>query len=180
MENRGMLVAADTNERRLSRGRQRLRRAGAENYHKVTLTGEANDPFFAQHKDHFDRALVDVPCSGTGAWGVNPENKWKHDYGQVLERLVVLQAEILANTAKLVKPGGRLVYATCSLLDVENDGAVARFLKQFGHFEVVPAQSVWEKVLPGVAWPCAQPEYLKLLPSHHTGGFFAAVLERKA
>jgi 16S rRNA (cytosine967-C5)-methyltransferase len=56
--------------------------------------------------------LVDVPCSGTGAWGANPENKWKHDYGEVLERLVVIQGDILARTAPVVKPGGRLVYAS--------------------------------------------------------------------
>ncbi len=180
MENRGKLVATDTSQRRLQRAKKRMARAGANNYHSIVLTGEADDPFFAENVDHFDRVLLDVPCTGTGSWGDNPENKWKHDYGAVIERLVLLQGQILISAAKVVRPGGRIVYATCSMLDVENDGAVARFIAASqGRFQVIPARQVWEKMLPNVAWPCSGSDYLKLLPSQGVGGYFAAVLERK-
>ncbi len=113
-----------------------------------------------QHKDNFGRAFVDVPCSDTGAWGVNPENKWNHDYGQVLEWLVAVQGDIFARTAPLVKPEA----GSCSPPGFGNRQHHSSLLAAIREFRMIPAKSVWDKVLRGVARPCAQPDFLKLLP----------------
>jgi 16S rRNA (cytosine967-C5)-methyltransferase len=176
MANRGHLVAADSNAKRLARAKLRFKRAGVENAERITLTGTDEDPFIKRRATQFDRVLVDAPCSGTGAWRRHPETKWKGDHG--LDRLTALQAAILARAARMVKRGGRLTYATCSLLPVENEAQAAAFLAAHKNFKAVPAASVWGSVLP-VPWPCDQLDYLKLTPARHgTDGFFAAVFER--
>lgn len=178
MKNKGHLVASDTNPKRLTRARLRFKRAGAENAERIQLTGRDDDPFLKRRANWFDRVLVDAPCSGTGAWRRHPEMKWKSGHG--LERLVSLQKSILARAAKLTKRGGRLVYATCSVVPDENERQVDAFLKDHSNFKLVPASDVWSgsQTLP---WPCAQTQYLKLTPAQHgTDGFFAAVLERTA
>lgn len=178
MENRGHLVAADVSQRRLTRAKLRLKRAGAENAERVLLTGRDDDPFLKRRTGWFDRVLVDAPCSGTGAWRRHPETKWQA--GRDLDRLTGLQDAVLARAAKLVKRGGRLVYATCSLLPQENEQRVQAFLSSNPAFRLVPASSVWAS-FSQLPWPCLAPDYLTLTPGQHgTDGFFAAVMERVA
>ena len=115
--------------------------------------------------------LVDAPCSGLGTLRRNPDLKWRQNETSVAE-LTVKQAAILDAAAKLVRPGGRVVYATCSLLTAENDA----FLASHPEFTLTPASTVLAKH--GIS---VEGDLLRLLPhQHHTDGFFAAVLDRKA
>ncbi len=174
MGNKGRVVACDVSERRLIRARQRLRRAGADNIEPKLLTSE-RDRWVNRQKCKFDRVLVDAPCSGTGAWRRHPDARWRP---VDLVALTALQDRILASAARLVKPGGRLIYATCSLLPAENDARVAAFLDTEDDFTVVPVTAVWGDAVGG---ECPSPgPYLHLTPARHgTDGFFAAVLERR-
>ncbi len=174
MKNKGHIVACDVNETRLKRCAERHRRAGLHNVETRVLASET-DRWIKRHKAGFDRVLVDAPCSGTGTWRRNPDARWRApELG--LENLVALQARILASAARLVKPGGRLVYATCSMLREENEAQVATFLAANPAFRQV---SVAEAAphLTGAT----QSGHLSLTPARHgTDGFFAAVLQRDA
>jgi 16S rRNA (cytosine967-C5)-methyltransferase len=122
-----------------------------------------------------DRVLVDAPCSGLGTLRRNPDVKWRQQPTAIAE-MQEKQASILAGAARLLKSGGRLVYATCSLLTEENDTIVEQFLASHPDFELVPMS----KVLAEQKIPLEMDQYLKMLPhKHQTDGFFAAVLERK-
>jgi len=123
-----------------------------------------------------DRVLVDAPCSGLGTLRRNPDVKWRQRPEAIAE-MQEKQASILDGAARLVKNGGRLVYATCSLLNEENDVIVEQFLATHPDFQLVPAKDV----LAEQKIPLEMDQYLKMLPhKHQTDGFFAAVLERKA
>lgn len=162
MQNRGHVVACDVNEARLKRCAERLRKAGLHNVETRLLASET-DKWVKRHKLGFDRVLIDAPCSGSGTWRRNPDARWRApELG--LAGLVALQARILASAARLVKPGGRLVYATCSVLNAENEAQVAAFLAAQPGFELVPQNGA---------------DFLSLTPLRHgTDGFFAAVLRR--
>ena len=176
MNNKGRVVACDVLDKRLKRAAERFRRAGLHNIEPHPLTSE-RDPWVKRHKRKFDRVLVDAPCSGTGTWRRNPDSRWR-PLGPGLEQLVPLQANILDSAARLVKPGGRLVYATCSLLPEENENQIAAFLETHPDFTVKPVAEVWAEENAGPV-PAEGP-YLRLSPGKHdTDGFFAAVLERK-
>ncbi len=183
MENRGTLVASDVDARRLARARVRLARSGVFNCQFQELQDSDDDPMFQDRSKHFDRVLVDAPCTGTGVLGKKPEGKWSgDDLGSELGRLVLLQNKVLARAGRLVRDGdGRLIYSTCSILNVENEGIVEKFLQEFKtEFDLVPAKSVWEKTLPGSLWPCTQNDFLKLSPGKNgMEGFFVAIFERK-
>ncbi|MFD2175041.1 RsmB/NOP family class I SAM-dependent RNA methyltransferase [Rhodobacter lacus] len=173
MGNKGRLIACDVSEGRLKRCAERARRAGLQNAEMRLLSGET-DRWVKRHKGSFDRVLVDAPCSGTGTWRRNPDARWRAPEEQGLESLVALQARILASAARLVKPGGRLVYATCALLGEENEAQVAAFLAAHPAFSVVPLSVAAPELTDS-----AHPEYLMLTPARHgTDGFFAAVLTR--
>jgi 16S rRNA (cytosine967-C5)-methyltransferase len=162
MENKGQVVACDVLGGRLKRARTRFSRAGLDNIEVRELKNE-NDEWVKRNAGKFDRVLVDAPCSGTGTWRRNPDARWKH-LGPGLEELLPLQASILKNAARLVKKGGRLVYATCSLLEEENAGQIEAFLKDHTDFEKVPQE---------------KGEFLVLSPARHgTDGFFGAVLQK--
>jgi 16S rRNA (cytosine967-C5)-methyltransferase len=123
-----------------------------------------------------DRVLVDAPCSGMGTLRRNPDVKWRQQAEGIAE-LTEKQASILDGASRLVKFGGRLVYATCSLLDEENGAIVEAFLASHPDFALVPMH----QVLAEQRIPLEMGDYLKMLPHKHgTDGFFAAVLERKA
>ena len=172
MENRGHIVACDVSAPRLEAAVKRLRRAGAHNVERHRI--EPGDKWAKRRAGTFDRVLVDAPCTGTGTWRRNPDARLRLAE-QDLTELVPKQAEILALAARLVRKGGRLVYATCSLLAEENDMQVQAFLIGHPGFAVVPLEKAW--TLPG-APPCPGP-YLTLTPrQHNTDGFFGAVLER--
>lgn len=175
MKNKGRVIACDVLDRRLQRAAERFRRAGLHNIETRPLSGE-RDPWVKRHKGRFDRVLVDAPCTGTGTWRRNPDQRWR-SLGPGLEALVRIQAEILDSAARLVRPGGRLIYATCSMLPAENEKQVERFLAGHPEFRLVPLSELWDQVAAGPA-PCGGP-YLRLSPGRHdTDGFFAAVLER--
>jgi 16S rRNA (cytosine967-C5)-methyltransferase len=172
MKNKGHLVACDVNDTRLKRCAERLRRAGLHNVETRVLSSET-DRWIKRHKGGFDRVLVDAPCSGTGTWRRNPDARWRApDLG--LSGLVALQSRILASAARLVKPGGRLVYATCSVLNEENETQVAAFLAAYPEFHLVPLQQSMPELVSGQTT-----DFLSLTPARHgTDGFFAAILQR--
>lgn len=175
MRNKGRIIACDVNEGRLKRCAERARRAGLQNSETRLLTSET-DRWVKRHKAGFDRVLVDAPCSGTGTWRRNPDARWRSPQEQGVDNLAALQGRILASAARLVKPGGRLVYATCSLLSEENEERVAAFLAAHPEFSVVPLVEVAPQLTGS-----AHPDYLSLTPARHdTDGFFAAVLQRAA
>ena len=175
MNNKGRVVACDVNEARLKRCAERLRGAGLHNAETRLLASET-DRWVKRHKGGFDRVLVDAPCTGTGTWRRNPDARWRAPEEKGLENLVALQVRILASAARLVKPGGRLVYATCSLLSEENEEQVAAFLAAHPAFSVVPLSQAAPYLTDS-----ALPDYLSLTPARHdTDGFFAAVLQRSA
>ncbi len=173
MKNKGHLVATDTNTDRLTRAKQRLKRAGVENAERRLIDND----WAKRHKLRFDRVLVDAPCSGTGSWRRNPDARWSLAAAK-LDELAALQDEILERAARFVKPGGRLVYATCSLLPVENDERIKTFLGRNADFALSDARDVWATLRAGV-WPGAPEPFLRLSPAiHRTDGFFGAVLTR--
>ncbi|MBN9217606.1 MAG: RsmB/NOP family class I SAM-dependent RNA methyltransferase [Mesorhizobium sp.] len=175
MNNKGHVIACDVMEGRLKRSAERFRRAGLHNIETRLLASET-DKWIKRHKAGFDRVLVDAPCSGTGTWRRNPDARWRAREEEGLDNLVALQARILASAARLVKPGGRLVYATCSLLLEENEEQVAAFLAAHPAFRVVPL----EEAAPGLA-ASAHGDHLSLTPARNgTDGFFAAVMQREA
>ena len=174
MANKGHVVACDVLESRLKRAAERFRGAGLHNIETRLLTSE-RDRWVKRHKGSFDRVLVDAPCSGTGTWRRNPDARWRA-LGAGLENLLALQGEILASAARLVKPGGRLVYATCSMLPAENEAQVAAFLAAHPAFRVTPLGEAAPQLTDS-----AHPDYLSLTPARHdTDGFFAAVMQREA
>lgn len=172
MRNKGRIVAMDTDARRLEKARPRFKRAGVSDIVEVRpLSDERHRKWLKRQKGTFDLVLADVPCTGTGTWRRNPDMRWRV-YGPPLEELLTVQAEILERAARTVKPGGRLVYATCSLLPEENEGQVEAFLARHPEFAVVPPD------IPGLV---DGGPYMRLTPlRHNTDGFFAAVLERQA
>jgi 16S rRNA (cytosine967-C5)-methyltransferase len=172
MANSGTLYAFDVSAKRLERLKPRLRRAGLDNVRAVAIAHERDDRVKRLH-GKLDRVLVDAPCSGTGTLRRNPDIKWRT---LDLPALVKQQGEILAAAAALVKPGGRLVYVTCSLLTEENDGVIEAFRAREPAFQVIPAQQILDRRhIPLVAGDDA----LRLLPHRHgTDGFYAVALER--
>jgi len=177
MANRGQLVACDVLERRLERSSRRLRRAGVHNVTRRPLSSE-RDPWVKRQKGSFDRVLVDAPCSGSGTWRRNPEARWRLTEDGLRE-LVSLQAAILESAARLVRPGGRLIYATCSLLREENEEQVEAFLSRHARFSLIPLPALWAELLDGP--PPVETPMLRLSPARHgTDGFFLAALRADA
>ena len=174
IRNTGRLYAFDISDKRLAKLKPRLARSGLSNVHPVLIAHE-NDAKIKRLAGKIDRVLVDAPCSGLGTLRRNPDVKWRQTMKGVAE-LNVKQSSILAGAARLVKHGGRLVYATCSLLDEENEAIVTAFLATHADFILLPmAQILAEQRI-----ALTMQDYLKLSPDvHQTDGFFAAVMERK-
>lgn len=166
MENKGRILATDVVEWRLKNAPQRLRRAGVHNAETRILDDESGK-WLKRQAGKFDCVLVDAPCSGSGTWRRNPELRWRMN-AQGFQELIAKQQQILNKAASLVKPGGKLVYATCSLLNPENMGQINSFLEQHSEFK-----------LHKIGYEFASQGVLELNPADHkTDGFFAAVLER--
>ncbi len=173
MKNTGRLYAFDVSEKRLNNLGQRLKRSGLSNLHAQVIANE-NDQKLKRLNGKFDRVLVDAPCSGLGTLRRNPDLKWRQTEADVAE-LNVKQSNILARAAKLCKAGGRVVYATCSLLRDENEAIAEAFLQAHPEFKLIPAH----EVLAQQNIDLNTGDYLKLLPHlHGTDGFFAAVFEK--
>ena len=172
MQNRGHLVACDVSAPRLEGAVRRLRRAGVQNCERHLVA--PGDKWAKRRGGTFDRVLVDAPCTGTGTWRRNPDARQRLR-PQDLAELLPKQAMILDAAARLVRVGGRLVYATCSLLPDENEVQVERFLERHPEFVQIPLADAWPLDGPP---PCSGPA-LSLTPGRHgTDGFFGAVLER--
>jgi 16S rRNA (cytosine967-C5)-methyltransferase len=136
MDNKGQLYATDDDKRRLAPIHARLERAGAHNVQVRTPRGAAD--LLADLVDRADLVLIDAPCTGTGSWRRNPDAKWRVRPG-ALELRVKEQAGLLDQAARLVKPGGRIAYVTCSVLAAENGDQVRGFLARHSNFAVVAA-----------------------------------------
>ena len=173
MRNTGRLYAFDVSEKRLHNLGQRLKRSGLSNMHAQVISSET-DPKLKRLNGKFDRVLVDAPCSGLGTLRRNPDLKWRQTPEDIAE-LNVKQANILARAAKLTKSGGRLIYATCSLLSDENEHIAEQFLAAHPDFKLLNAA----EILAQQQIELDTGNYLKLLPHlHNTDGFFAAVFEK--
>ena len=175
MRNTGRLYAFDTSAHRLEAMKPRLARSGLSNIHPVAIAHERDDRI-KRLRGKMDRVLVDAPCTGLGTLRRNPDLKWRQTPEAVTE-LKVKQAAILASAARLLKPGGRLVYATCSLLPAENEEIAQAFSAAHPNFKPLLVKDLLTD------FEVSQPEnlctpdglYLRLWPHRHgTDGFFAA------
>jgi 16S rRNA (cytosine967-C5)-methyltransferase len=155
MKNKGKIVACDVLEGRIERAAVRFIRAGAHNIERKALSSE-RDQWVKRHAGTFDRVLVDAPCTGTGTWRRNPDAKWKLTLEDLTE-LEQVQRSILDSAWRLVKPGGRLVYATCSLLAEENEAQIDAFLAAHADFKLVPVADVWREAIGAAAPPPVTP-----------------------
>ena len=174
MRSTGRLYAFDISAARLARAKPRFARSGLSNIVPVVIGAEGDKRVKRLHgKAH--RVLVDAPCTGLGTLRRNPDLKWRM-HPESLEALQATQAQILNQAARCVASGGRLVYATCSLLAEENQDQVERFLTHNPDFKLVDAGSVLADRCPELK---LEGPYLRLRPDHHgTDGFFAAVMVR--
>ena len=175
MRDGGPLLACDTDKSRLEKLAPRLKRAGVSNIRRHHLTGPG-DSWLQEHRASAERVLVDVPCSGSGAWRRAPASKWRLT-ADALQRYTTMQAVILDQASLLVKPGGRLIYATCSVLPQENEDQIHAFLSRAEMFHRLPIGTLWEKIIGGTC--PSQGDHLSLTPARtQTDGFFCAVLEK--
>jgi 16S rRNA (cytosine967-C5)-methyltransferase len=158
MKNKGRIVALDTIEWKLKELRKRAARAGADTIETKVIEGAQT---IKRLRETADRVLLDVPCSGLGVIRRNPDAKWKlHE--EELTRLTALQADILERYSRMTRPGGKLVYATCSIFRSENEDQVRAFLQKYGE-----------------EWTLE--EEFRLQPGDDGGdGFYAARLARNA
>jgi 16S rRNA (cytosine967-C5)-methyltransferase len=174
MQSQGRLYAFDVSEKRLNGLKPRLKRSGLSNVHPQAI-GSEKDPRIKRLAGKIDHVLVDSPCSGLGTLRRNPDMKWRQTPRWISE-LVAKQEAILSASAQLLKPGGRLVYATCSLLKEENEDIVAAFLDQHHDFELMQCQEILQNQL--IPLECGP--YLHVFPHiHGCDGFFGAALRRK-
>lgn len=177
MKNRGEIYALDVDERRLEDLKLRARRAGVHNIRIQTIAqGPEAEAQLEKLMGQAERVLVDAPCSGTGTYRRKPDARYRLSEALLAEH-VEKQKTLIARFAKLVKPGGRLIYGTCSLLREENEGVVEHFLSTHPDFSLVPATPWLGEEL---AAKTTKNGMLRLDPYHHdTDGFFGAVLVRQ-
>ena len=174
MHSTGRLYAFDISEKRLANLKPRLKRSGLSNVQPVRIEHE-NDARIKRLAGKVDRVLVDAPCSGLGTLRRNPDLKWRQSAEGIAE-LTIKQSNILAGAAPLLKRGGRLVYATCSILKEENEAVVETFLAANPDFRLLNSQDILRAQQ--IEIDCG--ENLQLYPHrHNTDGFFAAVLEKQ-
>ncbi|MEM7215607.1 MAG: RsmB/NOP family class I SAM-dependent RNA methyltransferase [Pseudomonadota bacterium] len=176
MENRGQIHAYDIDKTRLAPIYDRLKRAGTRNV-QVHSPG-AN---LSGLVGNMDKVVVDAPCTGSGTWRRRPDAKWRLDRKNLEERLQQ-QEEVLSEALPFVRPGGHLIYITCSVFPEENENQVYTFTEDNPEFELVSAGEVWEDLF-GFDKPAPWSSDMKtvtLTPaSTNTDGFFFAVMERK-
>jgi 16S rRNA (cytosine967-C5)-methyltransferase len=175
MRGTGRLYAMDVSARRLAALGPRAARAGVNNVHVIALSGDS-DARAKRLAGKLDRVLVDAPCSGFGTLRRNPDLKWRHGM-QAIDELAEKQRRILTSAARLVKPGGRLVYATCSILRAENEAVADSFAVKHPEFRTLSCGAL----LAAQRIALAAGERMRLWPHlHATDGFFAAAFERAA
>ena len=173
MENKGQIHAYDADRQRLKPIHERLKRAGVRN-----VQVHAPDADLSALVGKMDRVVVDAPCTGTGTWRRRPDTKWKLTK-ENLETRLTEQEEVLSQAAPFVRPGGFLIYITCSILPEENENQIAAFLDENAGFELLSAGEVWQDLF---GFDKAQPwsadmKSITLTPaSTGTDGFYFAVL----
>jgi 16S rRNA (cytosine967-C5)-methyltransferase len=183
MRSTGRLYAFDTSAHRLAAFKPRQARSGLSNVHPVAIAHE-RDERIKRLAGKIDRVLVDAPCSGLGTLRRNPDLKWRQNLDSIAE-MAVKQTAILQSAARLLRPGGRLVYATCSILPQENEAIAEAFSAANGEFVPIDVGAVMTKLkVPDAGKLCSGGEnslkYLRLWPHlHSTDGFFAAIWQRK-
>lgn len=183
MRSTGRLYAFDTSAHRLDALKPRLARSGLSNVHPAAIAHE-RDERVKRLAGKIDRVLVDAPCSGLGTLRRNPDLKWRQNLKSV-EEMMVKQAAILQSAARLLKAGGRLVYATCSILPQENEAIAQAFSEGNNEFTPLEVGEIMSDLkVEGAASLCSGGEtgqrYLRLWPhKHQTDGFFAAVWQKK-
>ena len=183
MRSTGRLYAFDVSAHRLDALKPRMARSGLSNIHPAPIAHE-RDERIKRLAGKIDRVLVDAPCSGLGTLRRNPDLKWRQS-AKAVQELVVKQAAILDSAARLLKPGGRLVYATCSILPQENEAIAEAFTAAHPDFVPLDAGEVLGQLkVEQAASLCSGGEtgtaYLRMWPHRHqTDGFFAAVWTRK-
>jgi len=171
LDGKGRILALDSNGKKLEELRRRARRAGLSNVtarevHAMQMPGEAR-------MGAWDRVLVDAPCSGLGTLRRNPEARWRLT-PKTVDTFPAQQLSLMVTYAPLVARGGRIIYATCTVLRQENEEIIERFLAERPDFVVMPLKEIWGKER---AMRMGDGKYLKIYPhSHSTDGFFAAVL----
>jgi 16S rRNA (cytosine967-C5)-methyltransferase len=180
MQGKGRLIATDHDKRQLAPIHERLSRAGVHNAEIRTPKGEA-DPL-SDIQGSADLVVIDAPCTGTGTWRRNPDAKWRMRPG-ALEIRLKDQAEVLERAAKMVKPGGRIAYITCSVLQPENGEQVRGFVARHPEFAVVPPEQtagvLWDKAEAFAEAALASPEGWLMTPRRTgTDGFFVSVLRK--
>ncbi len=183
MRSTGRLYAFDTSAHRLDALKPRLARSGLSNVHPAAIAHE-RDERIKRLAGKMDRVLVDAPCSGLGTLRRNPDLKWRQSL-QAVQEMAVKQAAILQSAARLLKPGGRLVYATCSILQQENEAIAEAFTAAHDDFLPLEAGEVLAQLkVDAAAHLChggdSGQRYLRLWPhQHQTDGFFAAIWQKK-
>lgn len=155
MENKGQIIALDIHEWKLKELKRRAKRAGA---HNIETRAINDTKVIKRLHGKADRLLIDAPCSGLGVLKRNPDSKWKIDQ-DFIDRIKTEQAEILENYSKVLKSGGKMVYATCSILPSENQEQVKKFIKNNPDFEFIKED--------------------KIMPSEGYDGFYLAVIKKK-
>ncbi len=177
MENRGQVYAHDADKNRLAPIYERLKRAGARNVQVLPPERSA----LTDLADRMDRVLVDAPCTGTGVWRRRPDAKWRVT-PEALAKRTAEQDIALKQAAMCVRPGGCLIYATCSLLPPENDARVAAFIAAHPRFAPISATELWQAGLPEMSPPTVLAQTSILLSPHRsaTDGFFVAALRRRS
>jgi 16S rRNA (cytosine967-C5)-methyltransferase len=175
MRGTGRIYAMDVSSTRLASLAARAARAGVTNVRSIALSGD-NDARVKRLSGKLDRVLVDAPCSGFGTLRRNPDLKWRHD-GETIKQLMAKQTTILATASRLVKPGGRLIYATCSVLKDENEAIADGFAAAHTEFTALSC----DELLAAQRIALQTGAQLRLWPHlHGTDGFFAAAFERSA
>ncbi|MFZ2988268.1 RsmB/NOP family class I SAM-dependent RNA methyltransferase [Ideonella sp.] len=178
MRNTGRLYAFDVSGHRLEGLKPRLARSGLSNVYPAQIAHERDDRI-KRLTGKIDRVLVDAPCSGLGTLRRNPDLKWRQS-PKAIDELTVKQTAILESASRLVKPGGRLVYATCSLLTRENEAIAEQFAQAHPDFELLPAAAALSGVQVEGAEALERAGMLRLWPHQHaTDGFFAVAWQRK-
>ncbi len=170
MRNKGTVIASETSASKLEKLRRRAARSGALNIRTVRTDG------LREFHRRADFVLIDAPCSGMGVFRRNPDSKWRLTQGDI-EELAVKQKGILQEYSRLVKPGGRLVYATCTISREENEDVVRGFLDDGADFQLIPASEMNPEIFSQFM---NDEGFFRSLPHiHHTDGFFGAVMRRQ-
>ena len=183
MRSTGRLYAFDTSAHRLDAFKSRLKRSGLSNVHPAAIAHERDDRV-KRLTGKMDRVLVDAPCTGLGTLRRNPDLKWRQNL-QAVEEMAVKQTAILQSASRMLKSGGRIVYATCSVLPQENEAIAEAFSVANPDFVPLSAGEVLAELkVEAAASLCSGGDnnqlYLRLWPHRHaTDGFFAAVWQKK-